>query len=333
MQKDLDALLMLSLYKNEWSYNEKKEFILKNYSSKFEYLLQLSFDPLINIGLNNLTSIKDPPYLVTYDIFENFKELVFLRLQSRITPNQSRELLYELVNCNDYSLDHKKTLVDILTKKIDIGVEPETINKILNKEIISCPSFMSPLENIEEILKWDSIIYEELLYGIRMIAYVSGTYVKFFTDKFKEISSPLLENIKRECSLTIEKSGLKGNWFFDGTLTSNDTKSTELEIYNIINGNNDGSLFFNIFDMDEGDTLKKGSGIVPFSIRRETLNSVFLFNKNDYITLADTFFTDDKKYAYMKHNKVGREYYKGIIAKNPDHVYECQKSSGWVKIN
>jgi hypothetical protein len=61
-------------------------------------------------------------------------------------------------------------------------------------------------------------------------------------------------------------------------------------------------LIYNVFDLEYADTLKTGKGIIPFSIRRSTLEGVFSTYKTTSLTLADSFLTTEKEdiYAYYR---------------------------------
>ena len=62
-------------------------------------------------------------------------------------------------------------------------------------------------DNEDEIKKWSHIICEEKYDGVRVIAFVSGNEVKFYTRAFNEIPNQYLEKIGNECLALIKNSG------------------------------------------------------------------------------------------------------------------------------
>lgn len=308
---------MSILSSNTWTQKTRREFIKDNYSSTLEIILRASFDPFINTGLKNLKVLEETPYIIDNPL-EKFKNLIF-------SPNPSidilRESAFELVNCNDYTIESKRILARILTKTLDIGIDNESINKALNKNIITCPVLMSSVDINNNVSDWNGIMYEIYQKGIRVIAYVSGNNIKFFTSNFNEIPLEFLKNISKECLRLIKTSSLKGDWFFDGKLLLDEIPKEPQE-----------NAIYKVFDLEEADTLKIGRGIIPFEIRKETLKGIFTSIKTDYVDLIESFLASNKEEVYAQRNDAINRGYKGIIMKNPDHVYECKKSNNWIEI-
>ena len=188
----------------------------------------------------------------------------------------------------------------------------------------------------DEIKKWSHIICEEKYDGVRVIAFVSGNEVKFYTRAFNEIPNQYLEKIGNECLALIKNSGLHGDWFFDGELTDLNRKSVSGKVTQMLRGKpmNDigDDLIYNVFDLEYADTLKTGKGIIPFSIRRSTLEGVFSTYKTTSLTLAESFLTTEKEDIYAYYKKIVDNGGEGVILKNPEHVYECKRSKNWIKL-
>jgi DNA ligase-1 len=337
MQKELRILLEIENATGNGSQKIKQDLIRDNYSKELEYLLKVSLDPFLTTKLHKLPVISESPYNVESDnLFERFKELTEKLFYAPAANDKLREEAFELVNCYPLSLEEKKMLAKVLTKRLNIGIGAKLINKAFNKEVIPDPSLMLAQDDEDEIKKWDSIVCEEKYDGVRVIAFVSGEEVKFYTRAFNEIPNQYLKKISDECIILIKNSGLQGEWFFDGELTDSNRKSVSGKVTQMLKGKPLDSigddLLYNVFDLEDADTLKNGKGIIPFDVRRSTLEGVFNTYNTTSLTLADSFLTTEKEDIYAYYNKIVSRGGEGVILKNPEHVYECKRSKNWIKL-
>lgn len=337
MRKELNILLEIESAAGNGSQKIKQELIKNNYSKELEYLLKVALDPFLTTKLHKLPVLSESPYIIeTEDFFERFKNLTEKLFSAPAANDKLREEAFEIVNCYPTSEEERKILAKVLTKRLNIGIGAKLINKAFNKEVIPDPSLMLAQDDEDEIKKWDSIVCEEKYDGVRVIAFISGEDVKFYTRAFNEIPNQYLKKIADECLILIKNSGLRGEWFFDGELTDSNRKSVSGKVTQMLKGKPSESigddLFYNIFDLEDGDTLKRGRGIIPFDVRRSTLEGVFMTYKTSSITLADSFLTTEKEDIYAYYNKIVSEGGEGVILKNPDHVYECKRSKNWIKL-
>ena len=337
MKKELGILLEIENTTGNGSQKIKQELIKNNYSKELEYLLKVAFDPFLTTKLHKLEVIENSPYIITdSEVFERFKELSGKLFEAPAANDRLREEAFELVNCYLLSFEERKMLGKVLTKRLNIGVGAKLINKALGKEAIPDPSLMLAQDDESEIDKWNEIVCEEKYDGVRVIAYISGEDVKFYTRAFNEIPSHYLEKIANDCLSLIKNSGLKGEWFFDGELTDVNRKSVSGKVTQMLKGkpiNSIGDdLLYNIFDLEDGDSLKDGKGIIPFDVRRGTLEGVFSEYKGTSLVLADSFLTNKKEDIYAYYKKIVDAGGEGVILKNPHHVYECKRSKNWIKL-
>lgn len=337
MKKELGILLEIESASGNGSQKIKQELIKNNYSKELEYLLKVALDPFLTTKLHKLEVIETPPYIITdSEVFDRFSELSKKLFDAPAANDKLREEAFELVNCYLLSFDERKMLGKVLTKRLNIGIGAKLINKALGKEAIPDPSLMLAQDDESEIEKWKEIICEEKYDGVRVIAYVSGGDVKFYTRAFNEIPGHYLEKIANDCLELIKKSGLKGEWFFDGELTDINRKSVSGKVTQMLKGkpmNSIGDdLIYNVFDLEDGDTLKDGKGIIPFDIRRSSLEGVFSTYTNTSLVLADSFLTTKKEDVYDYYKKIVARGGEGVILKSPDHVYECKRSKSWIKL-
>jgi len=336
MKKELGILLEIENATGNGSQKIKQDLIKNNYSKELEYLLKVALDPFLTTKLHKLPILDDAPYLEDGDLFERFKSLTEKLFLAPAANDKLREEAFEIVNCYNLSDDEKKILGKVLTKRLNIGIGAKLINKAFNKEIIPDPSLMLAQDDEDEIKKWETIVCEEKYDGVRVIAYMSGNEIKFYTRAFNEIPNQYLEKIANECLILIKNSGLNGDLFFDGELTDLNRKSVSGKVTQMLKGKPLDSigddLIYNIFDLEDAETLKRGRGIIPFDVRRSTLEGVFMTYKTSSLTLADSFLTSEKEDIYAYYNKIVAQGGEGVILKNPDHVYECKRSKNWIKL-
>ncbi len=336
MKKELEVLLKIESSTGEGSQKTKQNLISSNSNEILNYLLKVALDPFLTTKLHKLEVIENSPYLVDYDPFEKFRDLTS-RLFNAPAPNDKfREEAFELVNCVDMPFEHRKMLGKILTKRLNIGIGAKLINKAFPIDLIPDPSLMLAQDDEDEINKWSNIICEEKYDGVRIAAFISGKEVKFFTRAFNEIPSHYLEKIAKECLMLIEESGLQGEWFFDGELTDLNRKTVSGKVNQMLKGKPLDSigddLLFNVFDLEDAETLRKGKGVIPFKDRRASLEAVFNANKTTSVTLAESFLAKEKEQIYDYYKEIVSKGGEGVILKNPEHVYECKRSKNWIKL-
>jgi DNA ligase-1 len=336
MKKELEVLLKIESSTGEGSQKTKQDLIKQNSNEILNYFLKVALNPFLTTKLHKLEVIENSPYLVDYDTFEKFQDLTSRLFNAPAANDKFREEAFELVNCIDLPFEYRKMLGKILTKRLNIGIGAKLINKAFPVELIPDPSLMLAQDDEDEIKKWANIICEEKYDGVRIVAFISGKEVKFFTRAFNEIPSHYLEKISNECLLLIESSGLKGEWFFDGELTDLNRKTVSGKVTQMLKGKPMDSIgdgfIFNVFDLEDAETLKTGKGVIPFDVRRSSLEAVFKTNKTSSVTLADSFLTKEKEDVYAYYKKIVDAGGEGVILKNPDHVYECKRSKNWIKL-
>ena len=336
MKKEIEVFLTVESLTGQGSQKAKQSILKEEYSPTLEYLLKVSLDPFLTTKLNKLEVLESQPYLIDFNPEEKMRDLTRRLFDAKAANDSLREEAYELVNCIPYDFETRKMLGKILTKKVNIGIGAKSVNKAIGREVIPDPSLMLALDDESQIEKWDYVVCEEKYDGVRVIGYYKNGEVKFYTRAFNEIPSEYLQKIEKGLCDLIESAGLAGEWFFDGELTDHHRKSVSGKVTQMLKGNPDPSigddLLFNVFDLEDGDTLKNGKGILPFTIRRETLVGVFESNKSENLVLAESFSTSTKEDFYDYYKKVVEKGGEGVILKDPNHIYECKRSKSWIKM-
>jgi DNA ligase-1 len=183
--------------------------------------------------------------------------------------------------------------------------------------------------------KWDKIYCEEKYDGVRVIALYKNGEFSYFTRAFNELDATCFPKITFDLKTCIINSGLNGDWFFDGELTDLNRKSVSGKVTQILRGTVDSSiesgLLFNVFDFEEASSLEKGSGVIDYSTRRETLETIMKYiGDNSPVKLAQMWELSDPSEVTQIYKRIVDIGGEGVICKD-NGIYECKRSKSWVK--
>ena len=336
MIKSLRILKQLEDLTGEGSQKAKQDLIKKNWDDDLAYIFDVCFNPFVTTKLHKLqfSEIPDSSFGL-----ENFRSLVE-RLKSAPAANSSLRLdANSMVNTriteDSDDTDLRKVLMKVLTKRMNVGIGAKLINKALSKEAIPDPSVMLATDDQSALEEWDKIYCEEKYDGVRVIAIYKDGEFSYFTRAFNELEADKLSGITLSLKKVMNSSVLNGSWFFDGELTDLNRKSVSGKVTQILKGtapdNIGDNIIFNVFDFDEYSTLESGLGILPYSIRRDTLTGIMSgVSSEEPIKLATMWELDDPSQIAAIYKSIVDEGGEGVICKN-DHVYECKRSKSWIK--
>lgn len=321
----------------EGSTKQKQQLIFDNYDEDLDYFLNICYNPFITTKLHKLNILQNP---TDGNIsIGKVKELLEQLKKAPAANDHLRSIAENLINTrisssgDDFSL--RSALMKILTKRMNIGIGAKTINKALKKEVIPDPSLMLATDDESEISKWSEVYCEEKYDGVRVIALIRNGNIQFFTRAFNELDSKCLSRISAEIEKIFKASDLKGDWFFDGELTDYDRKSVSGKVNQILKGtgseNIDEGFHFHVFDLDDADSLIKGQGVLPYSVRRQTLEEVINPHDLSHVKLATMHRINDLSEISVIYKKIVSEGGEGVIVKK-DSVYETKRSRSWIKI-
>lgn len=336
MIKELRILKELEELTGEGSQKKKQEIIKQNWTPELAYVFDVCFNSFVTTKLHKLNFSDEPNDSFGLD---NFRDLVE-KLKSAPAANNSIRLeANQMVNTriteDSDDSDLRKILMKVLTKRMNVGIGAKLINKAIGKEVIPDPSVMLATDDQDSLLNWDKIYCEEKYDGVRVIAIYKEGDFSYFTRAFNELDAGKLHSITFSLKQIMNFSGLKGSWFFDGELTDHNRKSVSGKVTQILKGtasdNIGDSIIFNVFDLEEYDTLRAGVGILPYSVRRQTLESVMRnVEDSEPVKLATMWELDDPSQIASVYQKIVDAGGEGVICKN-DHLYECKRSKSWVK--
>lgn len=336
MIKELRILKKLEELTGEGSQKKKQEIIKENWNEDLSYIFDICFNPFVTTKLHKLIISDEPSFSSD---FSKFKGLVESLKSAPAANNNLRQEANEFVNTritdeeDDYEL--RKILMKVLTKRMNVGIGAKLINKAVGKEVIPDPSLMLATDDQAALNSWGKIYCEEKYDGVRVIAVYKNESFSFYTRAFNELDSTCLSRISFALKRAMGSSGLKGSWFFDGELTDLNRKSVSGKVTQILKGTAphdiDSNIIFNVFDLEEASTLENGSGVVPYTYRRKTLEAVL---KNEPETspvkIATMWELDDPSQIASVYNEIVKIGGEGVICKD-DQVYECKRSKSWIK--
>lgn len=339
MVNNIKILKVLESLTGEGSQKAKQSLIKASINPKMEYILDTCFNPFVTTKLHKL-NFPEKSNSTNPNLWEDFRDLVE-DLKKAPAANDSlrtrAEKLLEAKLSEEESEDTelRKNLMKILTKRMNIGIGAKLINKAVNRELIPDPSLMLATDDHKVIEKWDKIYCEEKYDGVRVIAIYKNGEITYFTRAFNELDATCFPKITFDLKLCMINSGLSGNWFFDGELTDLNRKSVSGKVTQILKGTAgdkiESGFLFNVFDFDELITLDKGSGVLEYVDRRDTLEKITSgLSENSPVKLAQMWELSDPSEItaiYKKIVDIGGE---GVICKD-NGVYECKRSKSWVK--
>ena len=354
MEKELDILIEIEGLTGAGSQKVKQDLIKDNLTPELETIIRISFDPFLTTKLHKLEVLQESSNDLPTDPFPTLKDLTERLFVAPAANDSLRKEAHDLVNPSPLSLEQRKMLAKVLTKRVNIGIGAKLINKALGKSLVPDPSLMLAEDDESQIAKWDRIVIEEKYDGVRVIAIVKGNEVTYFTRSFNELPQRCLQKITAEIKvllggITIPEPGI----FFDGELTDLNRTSVSGKVTQMLKGNPADSIgddmLYNIFDTEEVSTLEKGKGGNPFYMRRQLLETMFKARKIEQIVdkfivklgenppftsivLANSITTEDHSLIHKTYKELVDEGGEGVIVKSVNHLYECKRSKSWIKI-
>jgi DNA ligase-1 len=339
MVNEIKVLYQLEGLTGNGSQKAKQDLIKNSLNEKMEFILDVCFNPFVTTKLHKLP-IKEVSIETNPNLWEDFKTLINELKKAPAANDLLRERASEIINSKlvedpNEDLLLRKTLMKILTKRMNVGIGAKLINKAIGIELIPDPSLMLATDDHEILKKWKKIYCEEKYDGVRVIALYKKGEFSFFTRAFNELDNSCFPKIMFDLRTCMINSGLVGDWFFDGELTDHNRKSVSGKVTQILKGKVDetieSGMLFNVFDIEEAYTLDSMRGIIKYTDRRTTLENVLKhLPENSPVKLAKRWELDDIDQVievYKEIVKIGGE---GVICKS-DSIYECKRSKDWIK--
>lgn len=332
MKKELELLLEIEKSTGEGSQKRKQQLISENLSEELEYILAICFDPFVTTKLHKI-DFEDKDCEENLNLYSEFVVLCEELKKAPAINDNLRAKAARLIESTGYHGELKKVFAKVLTKRMNIGIGAKLINKAVGKELIPDPSLMLAEDDHKAIDKWDSIVCEEKYDGVRVICAIESRKAKFYTRAFNELDTKYLTKIAEQL---LHLSRDLGDIFFDGELTDKDRKSVSGKVNQILKGSPKESigddLLFNVFDVDGMESIRTGKGKAPYTIRRQTLETVFKnVGETPNVVMARKWEAKTKEELMPIYEQIVANGGEGVIMKDPNHLYECKRSKSWIK--
>jgi len=270
--------------------------------------------------------------------WEAFKELTHLLSTRQLTGNDARdaiELALSAATTNEWNGWYRR----ILIKDLRCGVSEKTVNKaVKGTDIPAIPVFECMLAhdgaNHEKKIKGVRLL-EPKLDGVRCITivnYESRTVVQYtrngkVLENFSHISDSLLANI----------DDIGRSYVLDGEVVSSSFQTLMKQVHrkDDVKATDARLMLFDIIPLSE---FQKGKSTMG-QRRRSNLLKTFkpVFDRCGSIDVIEQTEVDLDGYVgelqFKQFNKDAiAAGFEGIMIKDPDAVYECKRSTSWLKM-
>ena len=269
--------------------------------------------------------------------WEAFKELAHLLSTRQLTGNDARdaiELALSAATTDEWNGWYRR----ILIKDLRCGVSEKTVNKAVKGTDIQ------PVPVFECMLAHDGANHEKKIKGVRLLEpkldgvrcitivnYESRTVVQYtrngkVLENFSHIADGLLANI----------DDIGRSYVLDGEVVSSSFQTLMKQVHrkDDVKATDARLMLFDIIPLSE---FQKGKSILG-QRRRTNLLKTFkpVFEKAGSIDVIEQTEVDLDGYVgelqFKQFNKEAIEAgFEGIMIKDPDAVYECKRSTSWLK--
>ena len=297
----------------------------KNNNTEFFEGASMAMDKLRTFGLKQVPeSTKDGPGL-EWDTFLETTNQLELRT---LTGNAARDkinYLRGLATQDEWNHWYRR----ILIKDLRCGVTEKTINKFSKLQVPVFECMLADDSKKHESKLKGKVFVEPKLDGVRVIAICDKkkNEVVLMSRNGKELVNFPHINTQFEHML----AELDQSWVFDGEIMSADFQSLMKQIHRKGDAETDDAIL-NLFDcMPLKDFLEGGCDKTLIE-RKKWLES-FQFGTNIKLVESVKFDIEKDYEKFMEYNRACIDKgYEGIMIKPQDGVYECKRSSLWLKV-
>jgi len=307
---------ILELLEKTSSRTDKENILKENKNNtKLQKILLYSMNPFWIYGIGtkafNNKGVGANTFTDIIDVLEFLKQ----------NPTGTDKIKFQ-VNAfiNSQPEQHQDWYKRIILKDLRIGCTDKTVNKIW-KDLIPTFEVMlaKPFDRI-----FDEVACEVKLDGVRIAAVKEGS-TQMFTRNGKLVEG--YEDIIKELdNLPID------NIVFDGEIVSGNYTGT---MNNLFNKSNKKSGIFNIFDVIPTSEFYQGKSKHNYIERKKSLKDI---NDNTESTSLNFVFPIVilQKPTIEQLNQITedtvKQGYEGIMVKNTSALYECKRSTDWLKL-
>ncbi len=311
---------------------------MKNYNNDFFEGLSYAYDKLKTFGVKKIPFSEEDGSGLTW---EKFKEFLDKLISREITGNSARDKIIEIMNLSKTD-EWNYFFRRILIKDLRCGLSEKTINNVAKKNKFD--EFLIPVFNCQ--LAQDCELHtkklsgkkflEKKLDGVRVVTilYENGK-VDMFSRNGKELFN--FDHIKQQFRNAIKQKNIEKSLVVDGEVVSKNFQELMKQIYRKDNSQNTDAILYT-FDLIPLIDFKKGKCTIPQSKRVSNLNFWMNENKDHLNNIKflerisidlDSF--DGKKILENFNKEAIKSGYEGIMIKDCDGIYECKRSTSWLK--
>jgi DNA ligase-1 len=309
----------------------KKEAIIKRESDaeniRFFEGICMALDGFRTFGVQKVPIAENNGSGITQTEFDD----IVRRLEDRtLTGNEMRDtierlcLMSKVEEWNDW---YRR----ILIKDLRCGVTHKTVNKHSRYKVPVFECMLADDSKKHEKKMTGEVYVEPKLDGVRVITIcdVDKDEVKMFSRNGKELSN--FPKILEQFDSMLDQ--LKESTVFDGEVMSDDFQTLMREIHRKDGAKTDDAVL-NLFDCIPLEEFKEGAS--PNNIKtRKILLDRYEFGPNisrvEYVKM--NLDDDDGQKQFADYNKMCIDRgFEGIMVKPIDGLYECKRSSLWLKV-
>jgi len=308
--------------------NAKRELVLENNSYLLRKILKYSFDPFMPFHVIKIPKIKNRFPLTT----ENLRWQVFFSACDKcakrdVTGNAAIEEISTAFNL--VTEDEEKWMRKILKKHIAIGLSTTTINKDFPDLIPTFDVSLAQKFDPKRVVKWDNMIVERKLDGIRCFSIVRDGAVIMYARSGKPITN-FIDSIGPSLIAM-------GDGCYDGELMGEDFVALMRQAYRKGDVETDGTFLalFDFCSLEEWDSKDATTSYVDRLVTLYDRISTLDDDSKKLITYVDKetlSVSEDSDLVKVLHDKFVSEGFEGAMIKNPQAPYQFKRSYDIMKL-
>ena len=309
----------------------KKEAIIRRESDadniRFFNGVGMALDGFRTFGVQKVPVAKQDGKGITQTEFDDLVR----RLEDRsLTGNQMRDVIQ--VFCDSSKMEEWNDWYRrILIKDLRCGVTHKTINKHSTMKVPVFECMLADDSKKHEKKMTGEVYVEPKLDGVRVITIcdVDKDEVKMFSRNGKELNN--FPKIFEQFDSMLDQ--MSESMVFDGEIMSDDFQTLMREIHRKGGAKTDDAVL-NVFDCLTLEEFKEGGSSVELIKRKENLLS-YKYGPNVSVVQFVKMNLDDEdgQKQFADYNKLCIDKgFEGIMVKPIGGVYECKRSSLWLKV-
>ena len=297
----------------------------KNNNTEFFDGVSMAMDKLRTFGLKQVPESKQDGPGLDWDTFLGTADQLEKRTLTGNAARDSVDHLRSLATKDEWNHWYRR----ILIKDLRCGVTEKTINKFSRIKVPVFECMLADDSKKHENKMKGKVFVEPKLDGVRVIAICdkAKNEAVLMSRNGKELTN--FPHINAQFEHMIDE--LDQSWVFDGEIMSADFQSLMRQIHRKGDAKTEDAVL-NLFDCMPLNEFAKGGCGNTLAERKKWLAS-FEFGEN--MRLVESVELDlDKEYdKFMNYNKQCiAKGFEGIMIKPQDGVYECKRSSLWLKV-